>query len=162
MQSYIYMEIISCEIKFTLATHQRDIYWCVETILTCSSFSRFEKLLGTACGKNQVCITCTGTCRIINFLQSSLLERPWLFDDFDAWLNRIKGKPHKCAAIFVDNSGADIILGIFPFIRDMIFRGTKVSNACTCFSRWIVFFLFYTCVHLNKIYKICMIVLRPQ
>lgn len=160
MQSYIYMEIISCEIKFTLATHQRDIYWCVETILTCSSFSRFEKLLGTSWGKNQVCITCT--CRIINFLQSSLLERPWLFDDFDAWLNRIKGKPHKCAAIFVDNSGADIILGIFPFIRDMIFRGTKVSNACTCFSRWIVFFLFYTCVHLNKIYKICMIVFRPQ
>lgn len=143
MQSYIYMEIISCEIKFTLATHQGDIYWCVETILTCSSFSRFEKLLGTSWGKNQVCITCT--CRIINFLQSSLLERPWLFDDFDAWLNRIKGKPHKCAAIFVDNSGADIILGIFPFIRDMIFRGTKVSNACTFQQVDCFLFVLYMC-----------------
>ncbi|XP_062587877.1 4'-phosphopantetheine phosphatase-like [Saccostrea cucullata] len=55
-----------------------------------------------------------------------LQDRPWLFDDFDAWLDRIKGKPHKCAAIFVDNSGADIILGILPFVRDLLFRGTKV------------------------------------
>lgn len=82
-------------------------------------------------------ITCT--CSIINSVSFSLLERPWLFDDFDAWLSRIKGKPHKCAAIFVDNSGADIILGIFPFIRDMLSRGTKVDNACTYFRAWIVF-----------------------
>ncbi|XP_048762639.1 4'-phosphopantetheine phosphatase-like isoform X2 [Ostrea edulis] len=55
-----------------------------------------------------------------------LQERPWLFDEFDAWLNRLQRKPHKCAAIFVDNSGADIILGIFPFVRDLLSRGTKV------------------------------------
>ncbi|XP_061197383.1 4'-phosphopantetheine phosphatase-like [Saccostrea echinata] len=57
---------------------------------------------------------------------NKLQERPWLFDDFDSWLDRVKGKPHKCAAIFVDNSGADIILGIFPFVRDLLSRGTKV------------------------------------
>ncbi|XP_022319339.2 4'-phosphopantetheine phosphatase-like [Crassostrea virginica] len=55
-----------------------------------------------------------------------LQERPWLFDNFDSWLKRVQGKPHKCAAIFVDNSGADIILGIFPFARDLLSRGTKV------------------------------------
>ena len=61
------------------------------------------------------------------------IERPWLFDNFDSWLKRIQGKPHKCAAIFVDNSGADIILGIFPFARDLLSRGTKVIRNITFF-----------------------------
>ena len=30
------------------------------------------------------------------------------------------------AVIFVDNSGADIILGILPFARELLRRGTKV------------------------------------
>lgn len=34
--------------------------------------------------------------------------------------------PHRCAAIFVDNSGVDIILGILPFVRDLLQRGTKI------------------------------------
>lgn len=61
------------------------------------------------------------------------IERPWLFDNFDSWLKRVQGKPHKCAAIFVDNSGADIILGIFPFARDLLSRGTKVIRNITFF-----------------------------
>lgn len=30
------------------------------------------------------------------------------------------------AVIFVDNSGADIILGILPFARELLRHGTKV------------------------------------
>lgn len=36
------------------------------------------------------------------------------------------GPPHKCAAIFVDNSGVDITLGVLPFARELLRRGTKV------------------------------------
>ena len=49
-------------------------------------------------------------------------------DNLDDWIERLKtGPPHKCAAIFVDNSGVDIVLGILPFARDLLQRGTKVS-----------------------------------
>uniref|UniRef100_A0A673VX08 4'-phosphopantetheine phosphatase n=1 Tax=Salmo trutta TaxID=8032 RepID=A0A673VX08_SALTR len=53
------------------------------------------------------------------------IERPWLVDTYDQWLERLKGPPHKCALFFVDNSGIDIILGvteaIFTFFHFMIF-----------------------------------------
>lgn len=56
------------------------------------------------------------------------LGRPWLQDDLEDWIERLKtGLPHKCAAIFVDNSGVDIVLGILPFARDLLLRGTKVG-----------------------------------
>ncbi|XP_033112967.1 4'-phosphopantetheine phosphatase-like [Anneissia japonica] len=55
-----------------------------------------------------------------------LQPRPWLVDDMDAWLERLKGPPHKRVVIFVDNSGADIILGIFPLVREFLKRGTQV------------------------------------
>ncbi|XP_015524756.1 4'-phosphopantetheine phosphatase isoform X1 [Neodiprion virginianus] len=59
--------------------------------------------------------------------QSKIPGRPWLVDCLDAWIERLeKCPPHKCAAIFVDNSGVDIILGILPFARDLLQRGTKV------------------------------------
>ena len=48
-------------------------------------------------------------------------------DDFDSWLSRLQGPAHRCAVIFVDNSGFDIILGIFPFVRELVSRGTKVG-----------------------------------
>lgn len=32
------------------------------------------------------------------------------------------------AVIFVDNSGADIILGILPFARELLRRGTQVCS----------------------------------
>ncbi|XP_065296776.1 4'-phosphopantetheine phosphatase [Dermacentor albipictus] len=56
-----------------------------------------------------------------------LQERPWLQDDLDAWVERLeKGPVHKCAAIFVDNSGMDVLLGVLPFARELLSRGTKV------------------------------------
>ncbi|KAG8193734.1 hypothetical protein JTE90_005032 [Oedothorax gibbosus] len=52
--------------------------------------------------------------------------RPWLEDSLDEWLNRLKGEPHKCAAIFVDNSGMDVVLGVLPFALELLKRKTKV------------------------------------
>uniref|UniRef100_A0AAY4EV39 4'-phosphopantetheine phosphatase n=1 Tax=Denticeps clupeoides TaxID=299321 RepID=A0AAY4EV39_9TELE len=39
------------------------------------------------------------------------------------------GPPHTCALFFVDNSGIDIILGVFPFVRELLGRGTQVVLA---------------------------------
>ncbi|XP_012284879.1 pantothenate kinase 4 isoform X2 [Orussus abietinus] len=59
--------------------------------------------------------------------QAKIPGRPWLEDCLDEWIRRLEeAPPHKCAAIFVDNSGVDIVLGILPFVRDLLQRGTKV------------------------------------
>uniref|UniRef100_A0A8C6VZ08 4'-phosphopantetheine phosphatase n=1 Tax=Nothobranchius furzeri TaxID=105023 RepID=A0A8C6VZ08_NOTFU len=55
--------------------------------------------------------------------------RPWLVDSYDQWLERLKGPPHKCALLFVDNSGVDIILGVMPLVRELLSRGTEVVLA---------------------------------
>uniref|UniRef100_A0A673W6G0 4'-phosphopantetheine phosphatase n=1 Tax=Salmo trutta TaxID=8032 RepID=A0A673W6G0_SALTR len=40
------------------------------------------------------------------------------FEQAKRQLEGMKGPPHKCALFFVDNSGIDIILGVFPFVRN--------------------------------------------
>ena len=45
-----------------------------------------------------------------------------------------QGTPHKLAVIFVDNSGVDIILGMFPFVRELLSHGTKVEKYFYRFS----------------------------
>lgn len=55
-----------------------------------------------------------------------LQGRPWLRDDLEPWVQRLRGEPHRCAAIFVDNSGMDVVLGVLPFARELLQRGTKV------------------------------------
>lgn len=62
----------------------------------------------------------------IKLLFSHFSARPWLFDDLDDWLDRCEGPQYYKAVIFVDNSGGDIILGVFPFARDLLRNGTKV------------------------------------
>ncbi|XP_073459107.1 4'-phosphopantetheine phosphatase [Aquarana catesbeiana] len=62
--------------------------------------------------------------------KTKLQARPWLVDSYCEWIKRLKGPPHNCALIFVDNSGIDIILGVFPFVRELISRGTEVILAC--------------------------------
>lgn len=56
-------------------------------------------------------------------------------DDFDAFRARWIGKggegaplpkPHKRALLFVDNSGADVVLGMLPLARELLRRGTEV------------------------------------
>lgn len=53
-------------------------------------------------------------------------------DDFDVFKERMLGSgekkphPHKRALLFVDNSGADIVLGMLPLARELLQRGTEV------------------------------------
>ena len=53
-------------------------------------------------------------------------------DDFDIFKERMLGSkdkkphPHKRALLFVDNSGADVILGMLPLARELLRRGTEV------------------------------------
>ena len=51
------------------------------------------------------------------------LVRPWRVDDFDALRARFFGaaaRPHRRAVIFVDNAGADFVLGILPLARFLL------------------------------------------
>lgn len=39
------------------------------------------------------------------------------------------GPAHRKAIVFVDNAGSDIILGMLPFVRELLKRGTQVVIA---------------------------------
>lgn len=67
----------------------------------------------------------------MSFLAScqNLVPRPWVIDDLDTFKVKWSKKPWKKAVIFVDNSGADIILGILPFARELLRHGTQVVLA---------------------------------
>jgi type II pantothenate kinase len=39
-----------------------------------------------------------------------------------------KFPPHRTTLLFVDNSGADIVLGMLPLARELLRRGTEVSS----------------------------------
>ncbi|CAA7408011.1 unnamed protein product [Spirodela intermedia] len=67
----------------------------------------------------------------MSFLAScqNLLSRPWVIDDLDDFKLKWSKKSWKKAVIFVDNSGADVILGILPFARELLRRGTVVVLA---------------------------------
>ncbi|XP_077215627.1 damage-control phosphatase At2g17340-like [Tasmannia lanceolata] len=67
----------------------------------------------------------------MSFLAScqTLMPRPWVIDDLDLFKLKWGRKSWKKAVIFVDNSGADIILGILPFARELLRRGTQVVLA---------------------------------
>ncbi|XP_021713863.1 uncharacterized protein At2g17340-like [Chenopodium quinoa] len=67
----------------------------------------------------------------MSFLAScqNLLPRPWVVDDLDTFKLNWSKKSWTKAVFFVDNSGADIILGILPFARELLRRGTQVILA---------------------------------
>lgn len=54
-------------------------------------------------------------------------------DDFDEFKKRMlidgnnRQQPYKRALLFVDNSGADVVLGMLPLARELLRRGTEVS-----------------------------------
>ncbi len=58
--------------------------------------------------------------------RAKLKPRPWFIDDLDAWIERWRGRPHRAAVLFVDNAGPDIVLGMIPFARALLRRGTRV------------------------------------
>ncbi|KAK9164757.1 hypothetical protein Syun_005659 [Stephania yunnanensis] len=67
----------------------------------------------------------------MSFLAScqNLVPRPWVIDDLDAFKLKWGKKSWKKVIIFVDNSGADIILGILPFVREFLRHGSQVVLA---------------------------------
>ncbi|WCJ36080.1 pantothenate kinase 2 [Euphorbia peplus] len=73
-----------------------------------------------------------GTIIEIYRMSRNKMQRPWRVDDFDVFKERMLGSgdkrpsPHKRALLFVDNSGADIVLGMLPLARELLRRGTEV------------------------------------
>ncbi|XP_048445429.1 pantothenate kinase 2-like [Pyrus x bretschneideri] len=73
-----------------------------------------------------------GTIIEIYRMSRNKMQRPWRVDDFDVFKERMLGsgdkkpRPHKRALLFVDNSGADVILGMLPLARELLRRGTEV------------------------------------
>nr|GEW35849.1 hypothetical protein [Tanacetum cinerariifolium] len=67
----------------------------------------------------------------MSFLAScqNIVPRPWVIDDLDTFISKWAKKAWKKAVIFVDNSGADVVLGILPFARELLRRGTQVVLA---------------------------------
>ena len=58
--------------------------------------------------------------------------RPWLVDDFDRLAEELVPTPPAKwakAVIFVDNAGADFILGVMPLARELALSGTKIVLA---------------------------------
>lgn len=58
--------------------------------------------------------------------------RPWIQDSFDAFVERMLGGPGDLwtkAVLFVDNAGADFILGMLPLARELALAGTIVVLA---------------------------------
>lgn len=59
--------------------------------------------------------------------RNQLQPRPWRIDQLDEWQHRlVNGPRYHCAILFVDNAGPDILLGMIPFARDLLQRGTGV------------------------------------
>lgn len=61
--------------------------------------------------------------------RDGLLPRPWAVDDMDVLLARMASRCHAKAILFVDNAGADVVLGILPLARELLRRGTEVVLA---------------------------------
>ncbi len=61
-------------------------------------------------------------------VRGKLKPRPWRFDDYDALAARFTGndRPYRCAALFVDNAGPDVLLGMLPLARELLRRGVGV------------------------------------
>ncbi|XP_010243061.1 PREDICTED: pantothenate kinase 2 isoform X1 [Nelumbo nucifera] len=73
-----------------------------------------------------------GTIIEIYRMSRKKMQRPWQVDDYDIFKERMLGsgeknpRPHRRALLFVDNSGADIVLGMLPLARELLRRGTEV------------------------------------
>ncbi|XP_075503373.1 pantothenate kinase 2 isoform X2 [Primulina tabacum] len=80
-----------------------------------------------------------GTIIEIYRMSRNKMQRPWRVDDFDVFKERMfgsdkkKSHPYKRALLFVDNSGADIILGMLPLAREFLRRGTEVVLVANTF-----------------------------
>lgn len=58
-------------------------------------------------------------------VRAGLRQRPWLVDDLDVFRARFACEI-RCALLFVDNAGSDVVLGMLPFARECLRRGARV------------------------------------
>ncbi|EFN57701.1 hypothetical protein CHLNCDRAFT_34679 [Chlorella variabilis] len=62
--------------------------------------------------------------------RTKLSQRPWRVDDFDefaeASINSTVVSPYQRVMMFVDNAGADVVLGMLPFARELLRMGAEV------------------------------------
>lgn len=58
--------------------------------------------------------------------------RPWAIDDADAL--RLRGMQK--AVVFVDNAGADVVLGMLPVVRELLLGGVEVVVAANSGAAW--------------------------
>jgi len=78
----------------------------------------------------------SGTIIEIYRMSRNKMKRPLRVDNFEAFQKKFIGSagnegseklvPHKRALLFVDNSGADVVLGMLPLARELLRRGTEV------------------------------------
>jgi hypothetical protein len=57
------------------------------------------------------------------------VTHPDKFNHVQSFKTRLSQIPYKKAIVFVDNSGADVILGIIPFIRHLLRKNTEIILA---------------------------------
>ncbi|CAI5972651.1 unnamed protein product [Closterium sp. NIES-65] len=69
----------------------------------------------------------SGTILEIYRMSRDKMKRPWRVDDFDAFHQRWQHRPYGKALLFVDNAGADVVLGMLPLAREMLRAGTNVA-----------------------------------
>jgi len=89
----------------------------------------------------KACVDLYHTATILDMYRDArarLSTRPWRVDDFDefrnVWLSKWTKEgnwvaPYRRAMIFVDNAGADIVLGVLPLARELLRGGTEVILA---------------------------------
>ncbi|GAB4195158.1 MAG: hypothetical protein Kow00105_09410 [Phycisphaeraceae bacterium] len=50
-----------------------------------------------------------------------LKPRPWFVDGLDAFRDKLLSQSkYQCAVVFVDNAGPDVVLGMLPFVRELL------------------------------------------
>mmetsp|Transcript_41512 Transcript_41512/g.79337 ORF Transcript_41512/g.79337 Transcript_41512/m.79337 type:complete len:402 (+) Transcript_41512:54-1259(+) len=64
-----------------------------------------------------------------NSTRDKLAERPWLIDDYDELLVDWDDFAYSKAILFVDNAGADVVLGMLPLARELVRKGADVVLA---------------------------------
>ena len=89
----------------------------------------------------KACVDLYHTATILDMYRDArarLSTRPWRVDDFDefqdVWLSKwTEGEdwvaPYRRAMIFVDNAGADVVLGVMPLARELLRGGAEVILA---------------------------------
>ncbi len=101
-----------------------------------SDADRARRLIENVFAGNLFDLGCSGTIAMyesgamdFHATRDRLPNRPWLVDGLDAWMARRAAAPHRKAVVLIDNAGSDVVLGMIPFVRDLLNGGTQVVIA---------------------------------